>query len=366
MSGITVFCFAASYTVALVLEAAGLWVRFGWHRAAMVVMAVAGLVAHTLYLGAHATGDVAILGSPEQWYLVVAWVLAAFYLWVAFTTPNTAMGLFVLPLVLAIIAFAEGASHEPFAAERASQFWNALHGTLMLLATVAVCVGFVAGLMYLIQSWRLKHKVPPSPRFRLPSLESLERTNSRSLGISAVLVAGGFFTGVVLSRIRHGGEADYRLLADPVVLTLLLMLVWLVAAEAFRWVYPAARTGRKVAYLTLASFGFLLITLFAFTATGIHGTPPESRDSIREAAQPMHQQLFPLPQVVARAGIDTCVHRDGSHLEGSARTRRRATCPQFPLTLTLSPSTSPECCQLGRCILCEVVWEREQNAEALV
>jgi hypothetical protein len=39
------------------------------------------------------------------------------------------------------------------------------------------------------------------------------------------------------------------------------MLLWLVAAEVFRWVYPAARRGRKVAYLTLASFGFLLIAL---------------------------------------------------------------------------------------------------------
>lgn len=285
MSGVTIFCFAASYTVALVLEVAGLWVRFGWHRAAMVVMAVAGLVAHTLYLTAEASGDVAILGSPENWYLVVAWVLAAFYLWVVFTAPNSAMGLFVLPLVLAVIAFAEGASHEPFAAQRASRFWNALHGTLMMLATVTVCVGFIAGLMYLIQSWRLKHKLPASPKFRLPSLESLERINSRSLGISAILVAGGFISGIVLSRIRHGGEADYRLLADPVVLTLLLMLVWLIVAEMFRLVYPAARSGRKVAYLTLASFGFLVITLITFTATDIHGSPPATDDSLRESVQ---------------------------------------------------------------------------------
>jgi hypothetical protein len=39
------------------------------------------------------------------------------------------------------------------------------------------------------------------------------------------------------------------------------MLGWLMAAEIFRLVYPAARQGRKVAYLTLAAFIFLLITL---------------------------------------------------------------------------------------------------------
>jgi len=43
------------------------------------------------------------------------------------------------------------------------------------------------------------------------------------------------------------------------------MLLWLVAAEVFRLVYPAARQGRKVAYLTLASFVFLVIALASFT-----------------------------------------------------------------------------------------------------
>lgn len=282
MSGITVLCFAASYAIALAIEVAGLWVRYGWHRVTMLVMAVAGLVAHTLFLAVKASGDVAMLSSPANWYLVVAWVLAALYLWVVFSAPDTAVGLFVLPLALALIGLAQGASPEPVSAQRAFQFWGPLHGGLLLLATVTVCIGFLAGLMYLIQSWRLKHKLPASPRFRLPSLERLEQVNSRALGMSMVLVAGGFFSGIVLSRLQHGGEADYRLLADPVVLSLVAMLAWLVVAELFRVVYPAARRGRKVAYLTLAAFGFLVITLVSFAATGAHGSPPESGRSLRE------------------------------------------------------------------------------------
>ncbi|WP_425396222.1 hypothetical protein [Aeoliella sp.] len=285
MDNVSVFCFAASYTVALVLEIAGLWVRFGWHRLAMVVMAVAGLVAHSIYLAYHSTGNLAFLRTPELWYLVVAWVLAAFYLWVVFTSPKTAMGLFVLPLVLVTIVLAETASSQPFAAQRASQFWGGLHGSLMILSTVTVCVGFIAGLMYLIQSWRLKHKLPPTQGFQLPSLEWLERTNSRALGFSVVLVAGGFISGVVLSRLQHSGESDYRLLADPVVLSMLAMLVWLVVAELFRMVYPSARGGRKVAYLTLASFGFLVLTLITFTMNDVHGRPKEASASLHQNAQ---------------------------------------------------------------------------------
>jgi hypothetical protein len=50
------------------------------------------------------------------------------------------------------------------------------------------------------------------------------------------------------------------------------MLSWLVAAEAFRLAYPAARRGRKVAYLTLAGFVFLVFTLASFVRHDtVHG-----------------------------------------------------------------------------------------------
>ena len=48
------------------------------------------------------------------------------------------------------------------------------------------------------------------------------------------------------------------------MLSLAAMLLWLIAAEVFRLVYPAARRGRKVAYLTLASFVFLVVAVGAF------------------------------------------------------------------------------------------------------
>ncbi len=52
---------------------------------------------------------------------------------------------------------------------------------------------------------------------------------------------------------------------DPVVLSLSAMLLWLTFAEVFRLCYPAARQGRKVAYLTIAAFGFLLLVLASVT-----------------------------------------------------------------------------------------------------
>jgi ABC-type uncharacterized transport system permease subunit len=141
-----------------------------------------------------------------------------------------------------------------------------------MFGTVTVSVGFLAGLMYLAQSYALKHSRSVLNRLRFPSLEWLERINSRTLGISAFLIALGFASGLVMAVTKHRGDTSYALWRDPVVVSLAAMLAWLVIAEVFRLVYPAARRGRKVAYLTLASFVFLVIALTSFTLLdNVHG-----------------------------------------------------------------------------------------------
>jgi ABC-type uncharacterized transport system permease subunit len=263
-TGVNMSCFTVSYAVALALEAAGLWTRPRWRRLAVIAAATAGVVAHTWYLGRRA-GEApwAPLSSQHDWYLAAAWVLAVIHVSMVLYYPRASMGLFLLPITLALIAAANWASAEPMATFAASRFWGRLHGVFLMLGTVAVLLGFVAGLMYLVQSYWLKHKLPGGDRFRLPSLEWLERVNSRSLGAAALLVALGFFTGVLMrtSQTDAGGVPW----TDPVVLSTSGMLSWLIAAEAFRLAYPAARRGRKVAYLTLAGFVFLVLTLAAFT-----------------------------------------------------------------------------------------------------
>jgi ABC-type uncharacterized transport system permease subunit len=182
------------------------------------------------------------------------------------------MGLFVLPLLLALVGVATLADRTPLAVGGTPRFWSIVHAVLLLVGTVTVSVGFLAGLMYLVQSRRLKQKRPPATGFRLPSLEWLETVNSRSLGSSAWFMTAGFLSGLLLSWSKHRQQGDYELWRDPVVISLGAMLGWLVVAEVFRLMYPAARRGRKVAYLTLATFVFLVFTLFAVTRLdSVHG-----------------------------------------------------------------------------------------------
>lgn len=277
LSDISIICFAACYAIALALELASLKVHFPWRRGWLLIVISAGLLAHSLHLWARAGESQATpLSSPAEWLLLAAGVLVLVYLGALVNIPRAASGVFLLPLVLGLIVASLVASNEAFAPEQASLFWRRLHGAVLLLGTVSVCVGFSAGLMYLIQSYWLKHRRAPDSELRLPSLEWLERTNTAALGVSTLLIGLGFVSGLILSRLRHRGEAGYELWSDPVVWSLAAMFVWLVTAEVFRLTYPAARRGRKVAYLTLASFGFLVIALAAFVFVDkVHAAPAD-------------------------------------------------------------------------------------------
>jgi ABC-type uncharacterized transport system permease subunit len=255
----------------------------------LAVLTLVGVIGHWFALAGSGTARSGLPISTADWLLWAAWLLALIYFAMVFYLPRTPTGIVLLPIVLGLLLASNWASTVPLASEQSLYAWGALHGILLLAGTLAVCIGFLAGLMYLVQSYSLKHSRSPVNGLRLPSLEWLERVNSRTLAISTVLITLGFITGIVMSVVIHRGESAYVLWADPVVISLAAMLVWLIAAEAFRLIYPAARQGRKVAYLTLASFVFLVIAIGSFTMLdNVHGSNRRQAPSAqhRAAANP--------------------------------------------------------------------------------
>src|SRR4030095_1275484 len=164
MSGINIICFAASYGVALALEVTRLFFRLPVRLVVIMGFMVAGLFAHTVYLwmrAAHVLPSGSPLSSWYDWYLVAAWILAAAYLGLLIARPQTNVGIFLLPVVLALI----GVAHTfrdvaPFPRDRALQMWGMAHGVMLLLGTVAVSFGFVAGLLLLLASWARQARTP--------------------------------------------------------------------------------------------------------------------------------------------------------------------------------------------------------------
>jgi ABC-type uncharacterized transport system permease subunit len=117
--------------------------------------------------------------------------------------------------------------------------------------------------MYLGQARRLKRKRLHAGGIRLPSLEWLQRANSRAIVVAVLMLGVGIVSGNILNRINMR-QASARLpWNDPVVLSTWLMFFWLLTASILSVVYRPAIQGRKVAYITLASFIFLAIMLSA-------------------------------------------------------------------------------------------------------
>jgi hypothetical protein len=232
---------------------------------------------------------------------VAAWVLAAAYLYSALLYPRSAFGFFVLPLVLLLVLMADLiARDEPFPQDRASQVWGAIHGAFVLVGTLAVMVGFVAGVMYLLQSYRLKHKRPPLARIQLPNLERLQHTNARAMMASVFALGAGFLSGAVLNLVNHRRDLDELPWNDPVIWSSALLLVWLVAATVFSTIYKPAQQGRKVAYLTVASFLFLVLSLaIRILLPTAHSAPRWQTEPIA-SSRPIATIMADLPTPLAR------------------------------------------------------------------
>jgi uncharacterized membrane protein len=275
---ISVTCFFCSYLVVLVLELLRVAGRIPGRGLLVVAMMGIGLFTHVAYLWSRLiegpAGDAGLLATWSDWALLLALGLAICFLVFYLRRPDTIISFFFLPLVLALIGLSVALRNRPpFSRSEAVEVWRSVHGLAMATGACAVLIGFLAGVMYLLQSRRLKHKRAGSA-FRLPTLETLGRLNRRCLITSTTAVALGWVAGVVMNLNRWGVVGW----TEGGVLFSLLLLGWLLAATAIEFFYEPASHGRKAVYLTLASFGFLVLAMIA-VLTGSHGKDPNEISS---------------------------------------------------------------------------------------
>lgn len=262
---ISLLCFGASYAVALLLELLNQLRPAKVKRLLATAFGTAGLVAHTLFLAVQQPP----LSSQFGTLVFLAWVLAVFYLYGSLHYWRLAWAIFVLPLVLGLVILA-AAFDRP-----ASDFWQgrpflgAIHGLLLLLGAVGVCVAFVASVMYLVQVHRLKAKTLPGEGLRLFSLERLEKMNRLGIVLAFPLLTAGILIGGAL--LIHDSET-LEGWTDPKVLSSLIL--WCVFAILLYLRYGLHFQGRRVALLTIMAFALLLFTLVAPTHNFLSGGGP--------------------------------------------------------------------------------------------
>ena len=216
------------------------------------------------------------MGSWSGWCFGAAWLLIVAYLWIRYRQPQTLSGLFVLPMVICLIGAGTWLGPElSFPSTKARTVWNAVHGLSLLVGTATVILGFVFGAMYLLQSYRLKKKRPPSRLVRYPSLEWLQESSETLLLVSTVLLGVGLLSGILVNVINQKIGRGVLPWNDPVIISSAILFVWLLISLLFNLVYRPARQGRKVAYLVLASFLFLVVEFAIVLYVGHATREPE-------------------------------------------------------------------------------------------
>src|SRR5690349_22045694 len=256
--------------VPLVLYAAAL-VAYAWHfarRSAVVgrsatTLLVFAALAHTFVVGMQTmeVGHVPVAG-PTSAISTFVWLLGLAYLYTEMTTDERAMGVFIMPLLVALQAIP---AVRPGIEDRAAVLQGPLFGvhvSSLLFAYASFALACVIGITYVLLFKEIKAKHLGFFYARLPSLQVLDRMNQR-----AIVIGWGFLTfgmivgGIWAAQARGYAGFDPRVQAmgvqDPKIFVALVC--WFVysfelfAARRIGW------GGRRSAYLSALGFAIVLL-----------------------------------------------------------------------------------------------------------
>ena len=286
---VSVFCFFASYVVALGLELTQFMKSSRINRWAAIGFTSAGLLAQTMYLvhRSRLSHMPPLIGSMHDWLLVLAWVAAATYVVLELRDRRLGLGVFLLPLVLLLVSASTSMRKEPRVRD-AQYAVEMFHASLLVFGIAGVLIGFLLSLMYLVQHNRLRHKTPDPDSLQLYSLERLGRMNWWAIVGSVPLLTLGMLAGVCLAWKSRTTATPVDLAAPGFVV---MYVLWLAMIVLFGWLVRRSQSsGKIVAWRTLWACGFLLVTMLClevFTG-GIHGrkdrrTGPLARPSSTQA-----------------------------------------------------------------------------------
>jgi ABC-type transport system involved in cytochrome c biogenesis permease subunit len=254
----------------LVIYAAAM-VAYAWHfternpmvgRTATTLLIFAAL-AHTFVIGMLTmdVGHVPVAGATSAISTFV-WLLALAYLYIELTTDERAMGVFILPLLVALQAIP---ALRPGVEDLAPVLQGPLFGvhvSSLLFAYASFALACVIGVTYVLLFKEIKAKHLGFFYARLPSLQVLDRMNHVAIVVGWVFLTIGIIVGAIWAAQAQGGYAgDPRVqamsLKDPkIIVALVCWLVYsfeLFAARRIGW------GGRRAAYLS--TLGFVIVLL---------------------------------------------------------------------------------------------------------
>jgi ABC-type uncharacterized transport system permease subunit len=219
-------------------------------------MLAAATLAHTFIIGmlTMQVGQVPVFDGPSASSMFV-WLLAVAYLYTEVTTDERAMGVFILPLIIALQLIP---AFSPAAGVRSSVLRGPLFGihvSSLLFAYASFALACVIGITYVLLFKEIKTKHLGVFYTRLPSLQVLDQMNQRAIVVGWVFLTIGLVAGVVFAI--EAQVPSMLSVEDPKIFVALIC--WAVysfelfAARRIGW------AGRRAAYLSAIGFALVLL-----------------------------------------------------------------------------------------------------------
>jgi len=222
-----------------------------------------GVLSHTFVIGMQ-TMEVRHVpfANPSRAVSTFVWLLTLSYLYLELTTDERAMGVFILPIIvgLQVIPVLSPGIENRDPVLDSPWFW--VHVSSLLFAYASFGLAGVLGLTYVLQFKEIKKKHLGYFYTRLPSLQILDRMNSRATVTGWAFLTLGLIVGVVWTvEAKKLAPANSNLqdigLYDPKVL--FALLAWALYSFAVLARGAMGWTGRRAAWLS--AVGFVVVQL---------------------------------------------------------------------------------------------------------
>lgn len=232
-------------------------------RLATTVLLFTALV-HTFLIGMQ-TMEVrhVPVANPSSAISTFIWLLTLSYLYLELSTDERAMGMFILPIVVALQIIPTLHPGVDSRSEVLEGPWFGVHIASLLFAYASFALAGVLGLTYMLQFKEIKKKHLGYLYTRLPSLQILDSMNSRAVMIGWLFLTIGVVVGVFwASQARaiypNNPNLQAMSLNDPKIFG--AVLTWAVYSFAVFARRRLGWTGRRAAWLSAIGFALILLS----------------------------------------------------------------------------------------------------------
>jgi ABC-type uncharacterized transport system permease subunit len=245
---ISTFCFLFGF--AYTMHALG--ARVYRHSRLNFFAILTGFLCQTafLYLRGQAVGRCPLTSLFEV-LIFLSWSMVLFYLLIGPTYRLSLLGAFTSPLVfvfqvLALLLLKDAPTMTKIAPNR----WLEMHAALSVVAYGAFALACVAGVMYLAQERQLKSHHIHSIFYHLPPIRDLAVANHRLILTGFGLLTAGLVAGFAIGNVgAHAVKITWS------------VGVWLLYGFILTAVFWHRISPRRVAWLSVAAFSVVLLTL---------------------------------------------------------------------------------------------------------